>query len=285
MSTVLETKLNEILNEKTQKIIPDNIKSGVTIFGVNGEYKGLDTSDATAKAQEIFKGKTAYVNGEKITGTYEETSSGGSSEYNTLIEPSVNKTFKVYNCLTEIDSLDMTGVTSMEYAFQSCTALRKINDITNTSEVTSLYEAFRATDLIEIPSFSIPKVTTIRGIFNNCANLETVPEFECSSVNNIYQAFKDCNNLKNFGGFKNIGKAFDKLSANATNHKFDLSNSPKLTHESLMNIINGLYDLNLTYNVAGGGTLYTQSLVLGNTNLAKLTAEEIAIATAKRLVC
>lgn len=57
-----------------------------------------------------------------------------------------------------------------------------------------------------------------------------------------------------------------------------------LTHESLMNIINNLYDLNLTYNVAGGGTLYTQKLVIGEENIAKLTADEIAIATAKRLV-
>ena len=48
-----------------------------------------------------------------------------------------------------------------------------------------------------------------------------------------------------------------------------------------MNVINNLYDLNLTYDVANGGTLYAQSLVLGSTNMDKLTAEEIAIATAK----
>lgn len=35
----LEANLREILEEKT-KIVPENIKSGVTIFGVTGTYTG-----------------------------------------------------------------------------------------------------------------------------------------------------------------------------------------------------------------------------------------------------
>ena len=46
-----------------------NIKSGVSIFGVTGTYSGLNTSDANAIAADINSGKTAYVNGTKITGT------------------------------------------------------------------------------------------------------------------------------------------------------------------------------------------------------------------------
>lgn len=51
-------------------LVASNIKKDVSIFGVTGTYQGTDTSDATATADKIFKGYTAYVNGFKVTGTY-----------------------------------------------------------------------------------------------------------------------------------------------------------------------------------------------------------------------
>ena len=47
-------------------LISENIKAGVTVFNVEGTF----TSDADAAAEDIAKDKTAYVNGEKITGTH-----------------------------------------------------------------------------------------------------------------------------------------------------------------------------------------------------------------------
>ena len=69
MASTLKNNLNKILQEKEQKILPENIRQGVTILGVEGNIEVLDTSDANAVASNLAEGKTAYVNGEKITGT------------------------------------------------------------------------------------------------------------------------------------------------------------------------------------------------------------------------
>ena len=50
-------------------LVASYIKKGITIGGVTGTLESLDTSDATATAEDIAYGKTAYVNGVKITGT------------------------------------------------------------------------------------------------------------------------------------------------------------------------------------------------------------------------
>ena len=51
-------------------LVASYIKKGITIGGITGTLETLDTSDATATAADIELGKTAYVKGEKITGTY-----------------------------------------------------------------------------------------------------------------------------------------------------------------------------------------------------------------------
>lgn len=65
-----------------ENIIADNIKDGVTILGVTGNLtSGIDTSDATATATDLSDGKTAYVNGEKVTGTIRTKVSGNVVDY------------------------------------------------------------------------------------------------------------------------------------------------------------------------------------------------------------
>lgn len=71
---ITQVTVGAVDNTIDQNIVAGNIKDGVTILGVTGTLEeGVDTSDATAVANEIEKNKTAYVNGVKITGSLNVT--------------------------------------------------------------------------------------------------------------------------------------------------------------------------------------------------------------------
>ena len=85
----------------------------------------------------------------------------------------------------------------------------------------------------------------------------------------------ECANLTTLGGFQNLGQGYSTtIPENSSDTTLKLRYSTKLTHESLMNVINNLYDIK-TKGVK------PQQLILGSKNLEKLTEEELAIAQNK----
>ena len=74
INTNNQLKENEYLQgENTNSnLLASYIKKGVKIGGIIGTMEVLDTSDANARPEDILEGKTAYVNGVKITGTWKE---------------------------------------------------------------------------------------------------------------------------------------------------------------------------------------------------------------------
>ena len=61
-----------ITSNASSNLIASYIKKGEKIGGITGTLETLDTSDATATPEDIAAGKTAYVDGKKIFGTYLE---------------------------------------------------------------------------------------------------------------------------------------------------------------------------------------------------------------------
>lgn len=151
--------------------------------------------------------------------------------------------------------------------------------------VTSLQEFFSSFlgEELDLSNLDLSKVTTLTNMFAGCVFLKRL-NLNNTSFDNVYALGSFLNNsplLEHLTFPNNIGKGYKATINNATACTISLNRETKLTHDSLIDVINKLYDLNLTYDVANGGTLYTQQLIIGNTNLAKLTAEEIAVATNK----
>ncbi len=188
------------------------------------------------------------------------------------------------------DYFDFSKCTDMNCMFYGNADVITIPEF-DTSKCTNMTCMFQeCINLIEINSLDTSKVIYMDRTFYYCKALRSLRELDVSMVKNFggsSPTLRGCANLENFGGFLNAGKAFTEKKNNYSPYTIDLSNNNSLTHESLMNVINKLCDLNITYGVydkdgePGIGTLYTQQLILGSTNIAKLTAEEIAIATAK----
>lgn len=157
-----------------------------------------------------------------------------------------------------------------DYAFETTPELIGAEKLTSASEM--FYGGNRVK---YVQDFNTSNVTSMSSMFQYCSNLVTVPKLNASKVVNVTNMFNNCNNLTNLGGLENLGQAYDTTkSANYSSYTLDLSTSKKLTHDSLMNVINNLYDIKTKgCNV--------QSLILGSTNLSKLSSEEVAIGTSK----
>lgn len=192
MSELKEALIN-ISEEVRTKIIPENIKAGVQIFNTEGNFLGdaLDTSDATATASDILKDKTAYVNGEKVTGTLEARG------YNAKIKTPTATFAAFFNLIEELDlsDVDFSVTTSMKNLFINYTGLKTIKGM-NTGHVTNMYGMFSGCSaLVNFAPLNTSKVLYMTGMFTNCTKLSN------ESLNNI---LKMCIDAVSYSGTKTL---------------------------------------------------------------------------------
>ena len=183
------------------------------------------------------------------------------------------------------------SVTSIANLFNSYNnyVIPKIICNNNVKDFTAVYSRCINATKIDVSGLDFSNARTGNYMFSDCQSLVDLDlsNFDASKIsgtaNNetISYIFNDCKNLTNLKFMKNVGKGYYIQANGYYASSVDLSYCPNLTHDSLIDVIDSIYDLNLTYDVANGGTLYAQKLQIGSTNLAKLTEEEIAIATNK----
>lgn len=175
-------------------------------------------------------------------------------------------TFAYCKTLSTIPQLDTSNVKDMSYLFQVCTNLQTI-PLLNTSKVTNMSGMFsNCTNLTSVPQLNTSNVTNMSSMFSNCTKLATLPKFNAQKVINLSGTFNNCRNLTTFSGLANLGQAYSTTSgANNSSYALTLSACTKLTEQSIINMLNNLYDIKTKGCKA-------QKVVLGATNLAKLTS-------------
>lgn len=216
----LNTKIKNIKTEKILKVRPENIKSGVSVFGINGTY----TSDANATANDIVTGKTAYVNGSKLTGIYTPTVPSGtisitengtvdvtnyaSADVNIASSPSFppdwtelgysntpEMIIQGFNLAKDIKYNWDNTITSMNSQYYRNTTISFFPSV-DTSNVTDMAYCFGScTFLQSIGQIDTSKVTDMQNMFLSANKLVEVPQLNTSRVTKVYNMFNGCLNL------------------------------------------------------------------------------------------
>ena len=261
------------------------IPSGDITITANGTYDVKDKENAIVDIKEKQLGtKTITENGtykatdDNLDGYSEvEVATSGVDIYDYYFSKSPDKLYgtTLLRYIKSVPPLDLTNMTVATSFFDGCGLLENIEGL-NTSQIKDTRFMFQYCSKIkEIPQIDTSNVTNMYYMFAQCSLLETIPRLNANNLISISDIFYKCYNLKNLGGFENLGMAYEiSQSANYSNYTLKLSGSNNLTHESLMNIINNLYDIKTKGCNA-------QKLILGTTNINKLTSEDIAIATEK----
>ena len=158
------------------------------------------------------------------------------------------------------------------HMFDGNKSLTSINGIHSSNSLLSCSYMFAGCNSLQtIPQFITTWVMDMSFMFKDCFKLKSIPLLDATHleiITNIFNKPDSSNNqpypeLTDLGGFKNL-----KLG-------FNLSGAPNLTYQSLMNVINNLYDF------VGNGSTHNEELYIGRSNSYKLDWEDIAIATNK----
>ena len=164
------------------------ITEDVTTFVAGESYSELAKTIGLT-ADKLVEGNTVLG----IAGTAKV----GSDIYKVFEDEEVNDYGNcVVNLITSLDTIDINNKTSAISFFRECKNLENINQILNTSNVTSMNSMFNGcTSLVTIPLFDTSSATSMIAMFNGCTSLTTIPQLNTSSVTSMNAMFYGCTSL------------------------------------------------------------------------------------------
>ena len=212
--------------------------------------------------------------------------------------------------LTEFPALDLHNGTNFRSAWNGCNALTSIENV-NVSNGTNFMNAwYNCKALTSFPMIDVHNGTNFNQAWYGCSNLTSFPALDLSKGTYFEKTWAECNKLTSFPALNlsngtNFQYTWYYCSALTTIGQLDLSSgtnfngtwvfcqklttlsgfgaikesiwlneSPKLTVDSIMNVITQAADLNIL-GITG------KTMKFGSTNLAKLTDAQKAVATNK----
>lgn len=186
--TKLEENLQIIQQELKEKLIPNNIKKGTKILGIEGKVDDINNyfmTDLSSLSPEYFQSGMLTVPGLIKEVPFLDTSN--------LTE--TTGLFTGCSSITSIPSINTSKVTNMDFMFGHCTQLKMI-PLLDTSKVTSMKQMFESCIQLEtVPLLDTSKVVNMLRMFTNCAQLKTIPLLNTSEVTNMCDMFEGCNSL------------------------------------------------------------------------------------------
>lgn len=229
MSDILITKLKQIEAEKSLKLIPENIKKDVTVFGITGEL------EAGTSSEVILPNRISFSNASwetlptwLIEADWSEikTASNMFQSNQNLITVAFPDSFKPTSSqemfyqdtkLTSVTNLDISKNNNLNSMFYGCTSIVDCSFMKTWKYAEKSMAASgmmqRCSNLVDISNFPFNKMSNLSYCFMGCTKLSTVPEFEFNttiSTSGVSSMFSNCSSLSD-NSLNNILLALSKI--------------------------------------------------------------------------
>ena len=181
-----------------------------------------------------------------------------------------NDTFKNCHKLTIIpDIFNDCYIFYPPNMFDGCHSLRQLPWLNLSDEYYfAMFKDCRS--ITTIPKYDFSSADNVEQLLNNCVNLKSLPLLDFGKVKKINSFFgeNELTYLTDLGGFQNL-----KID---WNDGYGLNKCPNLTKESVLNVINHLYNFR-----ENGDSTTTKTIKFHSKSLSLLSDEEKQIATNK----